>query len=306
MGCILGFRYSFKWNLWIEKNIQNISYFAAYYNDKNQLIFPDETVKTFQYVRNEFKNNKWASYLTIVNDKMIKDGVFYHKDTALLYELFKSDKSIKKHADEIISLALSGGYEGIEIDYEAIKKDMELWRLYEKFCSYLYKKASEAGLHMRVVLEPNAPIEKLKLPEGPDYIMMCYNLHGPKTKPGPKADKEFIKNMVKKMSALPGHKGFALATGGFDWNENGEVKAVAQIQAKQLIKEYNSVVIRDGESYAITFSYKDEEEKKHEVWYADMITINYWMDIIAGYGDYGISIWRLGGNDYKDFWVIAE
>lgn len=285
----------------LEKNINNLCYFAAYYDNKNQLIFPESTAKIFQYIEEKYGDKKWKNYLTVVNDKMIRDGVFYHKDTALLYELFKSDESIEKHTDKIISLALSGGYDGIEIDYEAIKKDMQLWRLYEKFCTFLYKKASEAGLLMRIVLEPNAPIEKLNLPKGPDYIMMCYNLYGPNTKPGPKADKEFISKLVKKMSVVPGKKEFALATGGFDWDENGQVKAVTQIQAKELIKEYNAKVLRDDKSGAIKFYYKDEKGKKHEVWYADMITINCWMDIIKGYGDYGISIWRLGGNYYEDF-----
>ncbi|QCX34692.1 glycosyl hydrolase [Caloramator sp. E03] len=285
----------------LEKHIDNFCYFAAYYDNKNQLILPESTVKIFQYIEKKYDDKKWKNYLTVVNDKMIKDGVFSHKDTSLLYELFKSDESIKKNTNQIISLALLGGYDGIEIDYEAIKKDMQLWRLYEKFCSYLYKKSSEAGLQLRVLLEPSAPIEKLMLPEGPDYVIMCYNLHGPNTKPGPKADKEFIRKLVEKMSVIPGKKEFALATGGFDWDENGEVKAVTQLQAKEIIKEYNAETMRDDESCAIKFSYEDEKGKKHEVWYADMVTINCWIDIIEEYGSYGISIWRLGGNYYEEF-----
>lgn len=285
----------------LEEHINNFCYFAAYFDNKNQLMLPEETTQTFQTIEEDFAGNQWVNYLTIVNDKMKEDGTSSLKDTRLLYELFASDEDMDKHIDQILSLTLAGGYDGLEIDYEAIRKDMDLWKLYEKFCRKLYKKTSEVGLNMRVVLEPNAPIEELTLPEGPDYIMMCYNLHGANTEPGPKADAEFIRGLIEKMSGVPGNKEFALATGGFDWNEEGKTEAVSQIQAEGLIKQYDAEVERDEESQCIKFIYEDTEGVMHEVWYADMVTLHYWMDIISESGEYGISIWRLGGNKSEKF-----
>ncbi|MFZ5969947.1 MAG: glycosyl hydrolase [Bacillota bacterium] len=285
----------------LEKYINNFCYFAAYFDNKNRLMLPEAATQIFQIIEEEFDGNGWMNYLTIVNDKIEEDGTFSLKDTELLYELFASDEDMDKHIDQILSLTLAGGYDGIEIDYEAIKRDMDLWRLYEKFCRKLYKKASEAGLNMRVVLEPNAPIEELTLPEGPDYIMMCYNLHGANTEPGPKADAEFIRELIEKMSGVPGNKEFAIATGGFDWNEEGKTEAVSQIQAEGLIKEYDAEAERDEESQCVKFVYEDTEGVKHEVWYADTVTLHYWMDIISESGEYGISIWRLGGNKSEEF-----
>ncbi|GMQ61974.1 glycoside hydrolase family 18 protein [Vallitalea maricola] len=281
----------------LEEHIENFSYFAAYFNHKNQLMIPENTTEIFQIIQENFSGNDWVNYLTIVNDKMKENGSSSLKDTEVLYALFSNDEKMNKHIDEIISIALIGGYEGIEIDYEAIKKDMELWKMYLKFCQKLYIKTSENDLKMRVVLEPSAPIEKLTLPKGPDYIMMCYNLYGTATEAGPKADEKFIKGLIKKMSIVPGNKGFALATGGFDWKEDGETNPVSEIQAEEIVKQYKAEIERDEKSQCIKFVYKDIEGEKHEVWYADTVTLHYWMAIIAQSGENVISIWRLGGNN---------
>ncbi len=281
----------------LKDHIKNFCYFAAYFNNKNKLILPQVTAQTFHSIEKNFGDNEWVNYLTIVNDKIKEDGTSSLKDTKLLYALFANEEDMDRHIAEILNIVTAGGYDGIEIDYEAISKDMDLWKLYQVFCRKLYKAASEVGLKMRVVLEPNVPLEKLNLPEGPDYIVMCYNLHGVNTEPGPKADSQFIKKMIKKFSDLPGNKEFALATGGFDWSREGETKALTEIQAEDLIKQYNAETERDNDSQCIKFFYLDREGKKHEVWYADTVTLHYWREIILESGEYGISLWRLGGNN---------
>jgi len=117
-------------------------------------------------------------------------------------------------------------------------KKQELLRLFIKFIDELYVAATKKELLIRVLLEPNSIIEKFTLPGGPEYVMMCYNLYGYGTKPGPKANKDFLISMVEKMSRIPGKKGFAVANGGFDFHESGSVE---QISTKDAIKKQELV-----------------------------------------------------------------
>ncbi|MBI6874839.1 glycosyl hydrolase family 18 protein [Clostridium aciditolerans] len=275
----------------LDKKLKNISYFAANFNSNNQLVMPEELINYY----NKTKSYDYNKYITIVNDKMNSDGSYSLKDTNLLNSILSNPDSRSKHIEEIINLAAKYGFDGIEIDYEQIKNDMKLWDNYILFINELYQKAENKGLKLRVVLETNTPFDKLSFPEGPTYVLMCYNLHGGFSEPGGKADPEFIRNSIEKMSKVPGKKDFAIATGGFNWASNGKTTSVTEAEASNLLKTYNVKAERDNKSQCLFFNYKDENNIKHEVWYADKVTLESWMKVITEKG-YDISIWRLGGN----------
>ncbi|MSU02046.1 glycosyl hydrolase family 18 protein [Tissierella pigra] len=274
--------------------VDNICYFAAYFNEDKILFVPKETKESLKRIES-LGNRKYGSYLTIVNDLLLADNKSSLKDTDLLYTLFATEETMNNHIEDILNIVIKEGFDGIEIDYEAINKDINLWELFIEFIDKLYKSANGKDIPVRVVLEPNVPLDKITLPEGPEYIIMCYNLHGYGTEPGPKANKVFIEDMIKKSEGLKGDIGFALATGGYDFQSNGIVNALTEREAVELSKFYNKIPQRD-ESGALFFNYMDNEEVSHQVWYANKDTINYWIGIITEAGDYGISIWKIGGN----------
>ncbi|MBC2396311.1 glycosyl hydrolase family 18 protein [Clostridium tetanomorphum] len=278
----------------LDRQLKNVCYFAVSFNSNNELVMPEKLINHYK----ETKEYAYNKYITIVNDKINSDGSSLLKDTNLLKALLSDSDSRSKHIKEVINLAVKYGFYGIEIDYERIKNDMKLWDDYILFINELYKEAKEKGLELRVVLEPNTPIDKLKFNEGPTYVMMCYNLHGGFSKPGEKANPEFINRLIEKMSKVPGKKNFAIATGGFDWASNGKTMAVSEAEVKSILKKYNTKVQRHNESQCLFFNYKDEDNIEHEVWYGDITTLNFWMKGIAEKG-YDISIWRLGGNLFQ-------
>lgn len=233
--------------------------------------------------------------MTFVNDLELGDGSSSLKDVSLLYELFQSEEAVEKHIIDILNLTIQEGFHGIEIDYEAIKGDIKLWELYIGFIEDLYAITEERNIPMRVVLEPNVPLDNISFPLGPDYVIMCYNLHGHGTSSGPKADKEFIIDMVNKFKSLPGEINFAFASGGFDFSQDGGVKSLTQKEAENLKIKHDAVEIRDEESRALYFNYKNNGIE-HEVWYADSQTIRYWIQLVKAIDNYSISIWKAGGN----------
>ena len=70
---------------------------------------------------------------------------------------------------------------------------------------------------------------------------------------------------------------------------------MTELEARQIEEEYNLVPLRDDKSHSQVSQYK-ENGIPHEVWYADKETIAFWFDEIESLGDYGLSLWRLGGN----------
>lgn len=286
------------WNLDVDDEIESlstrlnsVSYFEVYFDKDQKLYIPDELVEYY----NNTKNKDYEKYITIVNDKEDSSGKINHKDADILRDLLKDSESTSNHIDDIINLQKQYGFDGIEIDYENIKKDMKLWDNYISFINQLYARCKENNIKLRVVLEQGIPVENLNFKEGPIYVIMCYNLHGASTKPGEKANKDFVKQIINKMSVIPGEKEFALATGGFDWCEDNKVSSVDEETAEELASKYNSTKIRNPDSSYINFKYSDGNGKKHEVWYADTQAMNELIKVINDSG-YKISIWKLGGN----------
>ena len=290
------------WDLKVDEEInllgqrlKELSYFAVYYDENQELVLPKDLV---DFYSDAPYKDKRVNYITIVNDEVNSDGTSKVKDKELLHSLLMEENIRSTHIEEIINLALDNDFQGIEMDYENLKKDEELWDNYLLFIEELYKEAKEKNLKVKVVLEPSAPIEDLDFPEGPTYVMMCYNLHGGFSEPGPKATPDFIKELILKMEKVPGEKSFAIATGGFDWGDNGKVLSLTEKGAKELIKTYGVSVTRDEESKCNVFNYEDQEGVSHEVWYADLETLNEWMKVIKENSG-KVSIWRLGHNSFK-------
>lgn len=288
------------WNLDVNEEIsslgdqlRSISYFEAYFDSKYEIIIPDELLNYLEETRSE----NYKKYLTFVNDVKKEDGEFSLKDVNMLKDILSDSKLQNEYINDIIKITKDNGFDGVEIDFEGIKKDIELWKKYIEFINSLYVKCEEEDLDLKIVLEPNTPIENIEFSEGPIYVMMCYNLHGTSTVPGEKANPEFITELIDKMDKVPGRKDFAIATGGFDWGENGKVISIDENTAEKILKKYGGDKKRDSESGCLFFEYTDENNVKHEVWYADKYTLNKWIKVINDRG-YNVSLWRLGGNKF--------
>ncbi len=276
----------------LDGRLESLEFFAAYFDAQNQLFVPDKIAQLREKVKQTYGESlTWSSYLTFVNDKLLAEGGSSLKDTELLYALLSDTTSRKQHIRQILDLTESGGFDGVEIDYEAIRKDMVLWQHFIDFITELSAETTQRGLLLRVVLEPGIPYEALSFPAGPEYVIMCYNLHGPGSEPGPKADDTFLLELAKKTSGLPGRKNFAIATGGFEWTGDA-VAALSQEEAHALARQKNVVQQRDANSQALSYSYS-RDDIMHQVWYADSITLEHWMNLIRGTGDVSVSLWRL-------------
>lgn len=272
-----------------EDAIAEVSLFAAYFKDGGIMV-PEATERMMKKIRH---TNETKVYLSVVND-VEKSGTSTQKDTEILKTVLGNEGAARDHAKTLIRLAVCGGYDGIEIDYEKIRSDLELWDDFFCFEQILIAEAQKNNLGVRIILEPGIPVDELDFPEGAEYVVMCYNLYGGGTEPGPKADLAFLEEVYEKFHSIP-DIAYALANGGYDWEEYSQ-KPVQRTreEIEDIIKENHAVLERDSESKAMRFSYM-QGTKKHIVWYADETTLKLWaekLNQLAG-KKVKISYWRL-------------
>ncbi len=281
----------------VNRDISGVSYFAAYFDKDKKLFIPDGVSQAREEMDQAYGDKKLTSYLSFVNDLLKADGSASLKDTELLYHLLSSKEARRSHINDILKMAESERMDGIEIDYEAIRKDMNLWNLFVVFIDELYEQAESKNLLVRVILEPGAPVEEIDLTEGPEYVLMCYNLYGYGTSPGPKADGEFLLSMVKKAEHIPGEVGFAVSCGGFDFLTSSDGVEQITTEAAKKNQEFlgGKTVRRDEDSKAVVYNYGDDSGRDHEVWYSDNETLDFWYGILESAGVKRLSLWRLGG-----------
>ena len=275
-----------------HEKIAEVSLFAAYFKD-GAVVIPDATSRMLKKIRNKDTTRKMQVYLSVVND-VETNGKTVQKDTDILYELLGNEAAAKAHAEALVSLAKENGYDGIEIDYEKIRSDMELWQYFLRFEDLLLAAAEKADIGVRIVLETSTPVSKLTFPEGAEYSVMCYNLYGNGTEPGPKADLDFLREIYEKFKDVP-NISYAFSNGGFDWEENSRQPAqVRTADANALAEKYGAEPVRDTDSGALYFSYT-EKNKTHTVWYADADTLKAWAEEINRLSGEraAISLWRI-------------
>ena len=283
-------------NLDILKNqaeqVDAMSLFAAYFQD-GELVIPAETERMKDKIRRKDSLKETPVYLSVVNDVKTGDKTT-QKDTEILWERLGTDEAARAHAEELVKLARENGYDGIEIDYEKIRSDLDLWQTFLGFEKHLLSLAEAENLKVRIILEPGTPAEQLEFPEGAEYVVMCYNLYGGGTEPGPKADDAFLKKITETFRTLP-NVSYALADGGYIW-EDGSTKAAQcrGAEAEALAERYGSTPERDQDSGALTFSYRENGTEK-TVWYADGETLAHWAETLREHSGkpVKISLWRL-------------
>ncbi|MGZ7443442.1 glycosyl hydrolase [Paenibacillus sp. TH7-28] len=287
----------------LGSRLSELQMFAAYFDAAGHLYFKDSFRESLASDAS-LRQADGGTFITIVNDRVNGDGSVVPKDPELVRHLTRNKAVRQEHIREIANAADQLDLDGVEMDYEKIKDGD--WNGVVTFYNELYQELRRDGRKLRIVLEPSAPLKKLKLPEGPEYVVMAYNLYGSHSGPGPKADKKFINELVGKMKSIPGNKRLAIAAGGFAWNENGKVAALTEKEADGLAALSKEGVERDIASGSLHFKYTDADGGETTVWYADGVTLRGWIEAAREAGCSRIAIWRLGGLSQRTLEILAE
>lgn len=266
--------------------------FSCLYAEDHSLIVPEELKDLISTLPDRGASDTPEFYLSFVNDVMHPDGSSTQKSTVFLEEVLPDAELSDAVIDDIIRQTKACGFDGIELDYENIHKCDGLWGAYLNFISRLWMRANSENLKLRVVLSVSTPAAELDFIEGPRYVVMCYNLYGYHSGPGPKADEAFLENTVRKFMSLDAD--YALANGGFEWGPDGKVvRSLTTGAAAALAAENDALETRDSDG-VLHFTFRSEDGL-HTVFYGDEETIRIWSGILQKEAacDIRVNLWRL-------------
>ena len=270
--------------------------FEALFGTDGHVVLEPQAEELLREMQKSFPPEK--IWLSVVNDLTLEKGGYSNKDKELLRELLLEPKKREEHVRELTALAEEWQLKGLEIDYENIHEDQELWAGYTAFLKELHNELKARGIALRACLEWDCLLYT-ELPKGPEYSIMCYTLYGYHSGPGPKADRTFLQKVAE---LYRGRKdcAMALATGGFEWNGNRVEHELTEQAAEKALRSRNLKPERDPDSGTLHGSYI-QGEQIHEIWYADTETLQGWSEILQEYGFEKFDLFRLGGNRTEDW-----
>ena len=282
----------------LKDQVDTFVAFACLFDNQDNLLMPEETVNLLSALQKLSISGDKDIFLSVVNDQEVSPGKYENKSTALLKRLFQSEAARSKHLEQLASLIDTYQLSGLELDYENIKGDTGLWSSYAMFIEKVWAMCQRDGIRLRIVLPWDAP-RYVALPIGPEYSVMCYNLYGYHSGPGPKADLEFLVKTCELYKDVPYTVRMAFATGGFDWY-GGSIAALTQEQAQEQLLAAQAEPTRDANSGTLTAIYK-QNGTEHKLWYADALTLRTWRDLCESYGFSSFDFFRLGGNNTENW-----
>lgn len=273
----------------LAPGLDRVMVFAAVFDADGTPMLTDAAASLLLDAQVTFAGSDTAVFLSVVNDW--HRGRPEGKSAALLKRLLQSDDAIDAHMDDLLNLLDRTEAEGLELDYEGFGGDRALYAQYTELIARLHEVLAQDGIRLRVVLEWDAA-KYADLPEGPEYTVMCYNLFGTHSGPGPKADDAFLDRVAALYREQPGTVRMALACGGYLWQNGKNAKALTQQEAEALLRERGVTPRRDEASGALTAEYR-EGRNTFTLWYADGETLARWQARLSGFD--GTDLFSLGG-----------
>ena len=201
------------------------------------------------------------------------------------------------------------GCVGVSIDFENVPATAQ--PALKTFMYELYAQFHPLGLEVSQSVPLDDPAFDYRgLATATDYlILMAYDEHWSSSKAGPIASQGWYTAALRRRFAeLPPQK-YVIALGnyGYDWKAKGKAATEISVQeAFRTAQESEGDIVLDPVARNPTFTYYDENDALHHVWFLDGVT--FFNQLVAGqqYGPRGFALWRLGSEDPSIWPVVAR
>ena len=287
---------------------QDIFLFSTQLNSEGTPIVVNSAVIDYQDAVKHLKASGFKPWMTIVNDVQAIDGKkSILKDANLVHKILSDDVSRLKHRLEIVDLAESYGVSGVDIDYENLLPDDRL--LFTRFISELSADLKKRNLSLSVTVQPKTwnrstlgqgTMDWSEICQHADRLqIMLYNLHNPKTQPGPVATLEWISKVLNHAKSQCAVKTIVpvLKVSGMHWGANKN-EAIQYDQAMQLKTKHDAQIERESTSQVPFFSYKTKDDNGI-VYYEDAHSLKIKVEQIRELGFNKVMFWSFGRQDQE-------
>ncbi|MBH8558655.1 glycosyl hydrolase family 18 protein [Hymenobacter negativus] len=206
---------------------------------------------------------------------------YYHEqwNGANVRRMLATERTRQLFIANVLQVLRRYGFQGVNIDFENLNLDDRA--PLEAFQRELYA-ALHAGHYL--VTQDIAPLnddyDPAALARSNDYlILMAYDQHETGSAPGPVAAHKWVEDILTKMEAQvdPQKLVLGLAAYGYDWQTDGGPKHIEGTdltyqEALTTAKESEGQIHFDNDTYNLDFSYADEHDHPHQVFFTDAAT----------------------------------
>lgn len=267
-----------------------------------RMLYPDKFQRTQKYIE---ANDPDLPIHVLINNYNQSTNIW---DSKLLYEILSNESKRKNLEEELKNFVVQNSIEGINIDFEELD---------DKTSPYYITFLQELSLVLHPlwkVLSANVPLanDTFNLPEMSQYVdlifLMAYDEHWSSAEPGPIASQDwFIDGITTAMNEVPKEKlVVTIGNYGYDWQLwKKQSTALTFQEAHTIMRESETSLVFDTGSLNPMYSYFDDQDKEHEVWYLDAVTAFNELTSIQSLGIGNISLWRMGSED-PSFWKILK
>lgn len=234
----------------------------------------------------------------------------------------------EKMISQLVALAVSKGYAGINIDLESIAYSSDLSESRAAFNLFIHElavKLHENGkkLIISVAAKVNDdptndwsyPFDLASLGEDADYLqLMTYDQHGSWGEPGPVSCADWLEEVIDYTSSVvdPAKLLIGLPAYGYNWdlsapNENESTFVTTDfnwIDVPALHEKPGAQSFWDETSQSPYITYT-EEDHSHVAWFENQASLIAKVSLISKYKLAGLSVWALGKEDLA-FWEAVS
>lgn len=294
--------------------LNDIYFFAAHLDSEGAPVFANKNIP-FNLEAGRVKEGNALPWLTVVNDvKPSAGGAVILKDPQVIHDLLSDPDRRRRHRSEIVRLAATHGFAGVDIDYENLRAvDRDLFSL---FIRELAADLKQKGILLSVTVQPKARESRADGPGAADWADLCrsadrlqimlYNLHSGKSGPGPIATPAWIKEILQfAESQCPRERVVPiLKVSGMKWG--GEhAEGVQYDRAASLAEAHRAEILRDPNGNVPYFIYTDAGGR-HTVYYEDAESLMEKIAALESFGYRDVVFWSLGRQDPEFLPRLAE
>jgi len=141
-----------------------------------------------------------------------------------------------------------------------------------------------------------------------DYtLLMAYDEHDDAGPAGSIAGEAwFEENLDKRMSVLvPGRTIIGIGNYGYDWSD-GPAQAMSFQDAVIAARDSQARIVFDDQTNNPHFSYREDDNSKHHVWFLDGVTAYNQIHAADPYQPAGYALWKLGSEDPSTWDVLGR
>jgi len=210
----------------------------------------------------------------------------------------------------------SDHYRGLMMDFESFPKKGQIGyvALLRELASDLHAKGMKLYVSVQV---RNEDFDYKAISAAVDgVVIMNYDEHFPNGTPGPVASQDwFTDNLSAALKEIPKDKLIcAIGNYGYDWVERpkkGKLppgladKSVSVQDAWIGSRDSEEEIEYDGDALNPHFSYRDDDNFRHDVWFLDAVTALNEMRAAQTLGIQTFALWRLGSED-RSLWGVWD